>query len=99
MKKRVPIYLTFLFCLLSVQLCYAQEDSQVSRVIVDLTDIRPEFIDQETTSFSFDRTDTKQVYLPKTGEKKNFFTFELGLTLCLFAILLKIARNRLNKKN
>lgn len=98
MKKRVLIYLTFLFCLLSVQRCYAQEDSQVSRVLVDLTDIRPDFIDQETTASSFYQTDTKQAYLPKTGEKKNIFTFGLGLTLCLFAILLTKIRNRLNKK-
>ncbi|MBM7689056.1 hypothetical protein BCR24_09505 [Enterococcus ureilyticus] len=98
MKKRVAIYLTFLLCLFSVQFCYAQEDSQVSRVIVDLTDIRPDFIDQDTTTSSFYPTDTKQAYLPKTGEKKNFFAFELGLTLCLFAILLRTTRNRLNKK-
>lgn len=98
MKKRLFISVTLLFSVLTAQLCYAEENSQVSRITVDLTDTQLDDFEVNGIAPSFYHVDKKQSYLPKAGEEKEFLISLIGLLFCLLTILVKIKKlYRLNK--
>lgn len=100
MKKRLFISVALLFSVLTAQLCYAEDNSQISRVTVDLTDTQPDVFEVNGIAPSFYHFDKKQSYLPKTGEEKKILIPLTGLLFCLLTILIKIRKKlyRLNKK-
>lgn len=90
MKRRAFLYMALLFSVLTVQLCYAEEHSQVSRVVVDLTDKNQEKVETDKTESSFYHLNKTTAYLPKTSEKNSKPVLLLGLLFCLLAIVFLI---------
>ena len=93
MKKRIFIYMAFLLLMSTVQLCYAEDNNQVSRVIVDLTDKRHEVFEIHESEAFFYHCDKRQGSLPKTNEEKKAWIPLLGLIICLLTILFKIKKD------